>query len=124
MFVFTSKGHDGASSRKAALLIPAACQSPGLCLLLGAAGGEVTSIKERAELLIKLFVSYSFWAGSTQVQFACGQTPISHPCVGEEGGLKEGNAEGGVPTLHKWQGIQVIRNRNYFLKINGDLGLP
>ena len=60
MFVFSSKGHDGASSRKAALLIPAACQSPGSGLLLGAAGGEVTSIKERAELLIKLFVSYSF----------------------------------------------------------------
>ena len=78
---------NGAPSTKAAFLIPAPCHSPGLCLLLGAAGGQDTSIKDRAELLIKLFVSYSSWAGSTEVQFACGQIRISHPHVGEEGGM-------------------------------------
>lgn len=98
ILIFTSKDHNSASSRKAAFLIPAPHHSPGLYLLLGGAGGQDTSIKERAELLIKLFASCSSWAGSTEFQFACGQVPISHPHVGEEGGRKEGNA-GGV-CLH------------------------
>ena len=75
---------------KAAFLIPAPRHSLGLCLLLGAAGDQDTSIQDRAELLIKLFVSYSSWAGSTEVQFACGQIPISHPHAGEEEGQKKG----------------------------------
>ena len=82
---------------------------------MGLLGGQDESIKEMAELLIKGAVCpCSSRARSMEVQFACGQTPVPHLPVGEEGGQNEGNAEGDVFALHTLQGIQFIRNRNHF----------